>query len=74
MVCSLPPFEFTDNCLLDITDEAGDPDLSIDLSACVTLASLPLTPAVKATSRISVQDITNGNVDALLYSYLSVNG
>jgi len=50
----------------------GDPDLNIDLSACVEFNGIPLTAPLQASSVITLTDLTNANANALAYPYFTL--
>lgn len=47
---------FITGCLTDISLSVGDPQLNIDLSACVLYNGAPLNPTVLATSAITLKN------------------
>ena len=63
---------FLAGCLDDVSEVYGDPDLSIDLSACVEFNGIPLTAPLQATSVITLTDLTNANANALAYPYFTL--
>ena len=74
-ITAAPTLDFIASCLADFSEPYADPDVSIDIAACVTFNGAALSAGVQATSVITLTDTTNGNANVLTAysSYMSMS-